>query len=626
MLRLKREILIFIITFFIISSSISVMGLQKQNIKYVIKNSNETKTITIDFTFSNPTVKEFSDYVCVYVQEADFYSIADGVPVLPVKHFYKEFIFGTEIIDVTIEPSSAKTLQINKKISFGKISPRGTDADEEIYNSANIYPSDWATYHTGGGLASGQHKSFISIRIYPVRYDPLDYQIQYINQITITIEYKEPQQSILPENSIKDLLIISPSQFSNLLQPLVDHKNDIGIKTILETTKNIYSTYQGRDEAEKIKYCIKNTIETKGIKYVLIVGGLKGQSYNWALPVRYSHVVPPDEQEYAEERYISDLYFADIYDSKGDFSSWDTNNNDVFSEFTENKKDEMDLYPDIYFGRLACRSIIEVSTVVNKIINYESGKCDEQWFKKLLLVSGDAYDDFEGFNEGELISEEAILRMSDFTSVKLYATKNQDITKDTVKELLDPGCGFAYFCGHGSPLSWSTHFPPDGKEWATGFDTFDIIYLNNKEKLPIVVVGGCHNAQFDVTILNLFRRILDNTLQYGIWAPRCWAWWLTCKIGGGSIATIADAGLGTHGREDTDKNGIADYLEVLDGWLELRFLELSGNEQNNILGENYAETLTGYLHTFLGSNEKMDVKMIQQWQLFGDPSLHIGGI
>jgi hypothetical protein len=32
-----------------------------------------------------------------------------------------------------------------------------------------------------------------------------------------------------------------------------------------------------------------------------------------------------------------------------------------------------------------------------------------------------------------------------------------------------------------------------------------------------------------------------------------------------------------------------------------------------------------YLHTYLNSKDEMDVKMVQQWQLFGDPSLKVGG-
>jgi hypothetical protein len=112
---------------------------------------------------------------------------------------------------------------------------------------------------------------------------------------------------------------------------------------------------------------------------------------------------------------------------------------------------------------------------------------------------------------------------------------------------------------------------------------------------------------------------------YGEWTPNCWGWWLTSKIGGGSIATIANTGLGTHGEGDIDKNEIADYLEVLDGWMELHFLELYGLNKKEYLGENHGQTLTEYLHRFLGDNTKMDTKMVQQWELFGDPILKIGG-
>ena len=122
------------------------------------------------------------------------------------------------------------------------------------------------------------------------------------------------------------------------------------------------------------------------------------------------------------------------------------------------------------------------------------------------------------------------------------------------------------------------------------------------------------------------RYFLPNSrFWYDGWITNCWAWWLTSKTNGGAIATIANTGLGTHGEDDSDYNGIADYLEVLDGWMELRFFELFGMEYQDDLGENHGQTMAEYLHWFLGSEEKMDTKMVQQWQLFGDPSLKIGG-
>jgi len=52
---------------------------------------------------------------------------------------------------------------------------------------------------------------------------------------------------------------------------------------------------------------------------------------------------------------------------------------------------------------------------------------------------------------------------------------------------------------------------------------------------------------------------------------------------------------------------------------------LYGIEHIDILGDIYGRTLTEYMHRFLGNNDKMDVKMVQQWELLGDPSLKIGG-
>jgi hypothetical protein len=48
-------------------------------------------------------------------------------------------------------------------------------------------------------------------------------------------------------------------------------------------------------------------------------------------------------------------------------------------------------------------------------------------------------------------------------------------------------------------------------------------------------------------------------------------------------------------------------------------------EHFDILGQTQQEAITDYLHTFLGAGDEMDIKMVQQWQLFGDPTLKIGG-
>jgi hypothetical protein len=626
---------------FVTSSCIPAFGaqLKEQNKAINVSYGSEIKHIEFDLSFSNPEVVEYGDYWIVRVKETNhnqyvLFDIDPGKPVLPVNISVFELMFGSEIVDIEFEHSPPVIIDIPGPLAFSQASfdtvgtePLRIPWDESIYEGDEPYPSDWVLNRTGGGLSQGEHTTFLTIRVYPVRFFPVEYNLQFISDINVNVSYIEPSEPILEENDIYDLLIIAPLSYKRHIKLLINHKEKFGIKTKFISPLKIYLTTQrGRDNAEKIKYYIKNEIEESGISYVLLFGGRNGQSSRWNIPVRYSRVVPPDEQEYPEQSFISDLYFADIFDGEGNFSSWDSNNDNVFSQWNGTFREEMDLYPDVYLGRLACRYVFEVKTMVKKIINYEKEPSDEGWFKNLILVAGDSYKDNEslnnvGVNEGEEISEKAITLMPDFNPVKVYAREGQDINRQTVNAAMDQGAGFAYFCGHGSAGSWSTHFPPDGKNWTTGYNVKDMIFLKNREKLPIAVVGGCHNGQFDVTLLNL----LNPNAGYYSWLPKCWSWWLTSKIGGGAIATIANTGLGTHGDGDMDNNSIPDYLEILDGWLELRFLELYGSEDKDILGENHADALTGYLLKFRGDDAMMDVKMVQQWQLFGDPSLKIGG-
>ena len=66
--------------------------------------------------------------------------------------------------------------------------------------------------------------------------------------------------------------------------------------------------------------------------------------------------------------------------------------------------------------------------------------------------------------------------------------------------------------------------------------------INNGHKQPIILVGGCHNSQYNVSLSNIFRDIKEYGLKnylfsrvyYMEWIPKCWSWWLTSKEDGGA--------------------------------------------------------------------------------------------
>jgi hypothetical protein len=439
-----------------------------------------------------------------------------------------------------------------------------------------------------------------------------------------------------------DMVIIAPKKFSSNLQKLIDFKNSHGINTTLKTTEDIYKEYNGTDKPEQIKYFIKDALDTWNITYVLLVGGMKSYvfgaaqddanqgSKSWYVPVRYSNL-----DDGYEKGYISDLYYADIYDSEGNFSSWDSNHNGIFGEWTMTKKDIIDLKPDVYVGRLACRNKLEVKIMVDKIIKYESTPADPSWFKKMVVVGGEFWDDVgTNYIEGELMCDKALSYMPGFNPVKIYASNKESgglvpTTKDIVSTV-SKGCGFLFFAGFANPYSWNTHWPGDfnASNWTGGIQCFNFPKLKNKEKLPICIAGGNQLSQFNVTILGTLK---DPTGMhtYGIPLPECWSWWLTRKIGGGSIATISDTGatygnMGETGDLNHDGVNEPDCIESLSGYRFTQFFKIY-NESHAPLGVVFGETIKQYLDTFPGMYNQNDCKTVEEWVLLGDPSLQIGG-
>ena len=454
-----------------------------------------------------------------------------------------------------------------------------------------------------------------------------------------------------------DLLILTPARFIVPLERLAIHKNIHDVKTKIVTLKEIYQNkyfkVDGRDDPEKIKYFIKNSIEEWNITYVLLVGGLKpvlfarpmdtpsSGSKFWYFPVRYCKLAYYSNVE--PENYVTDLYYADIYDSEGNFSSWDTNNNGIFGEreaFTI--VDEMDLKPDVYIGRLPCRNIFEVKTVVNKIIRYEnSWSYHIDWFKRVVVIGGDTQPNNLPYYEGEIEGLKVLEYMKDFMkgfeAVKLF-TSDGSLTswKDTIKAF-NRGCGFVYISGHGNPEGICTSTPQKINGSLNILLTRHINLLSNKNMLPICLISGCHVSKFDVSFLNMLNGFIeykkdffeyDSYRPYGgnsvdkTWVPECISWVLTRKKTGGSIATIGST---CFAYSQMDNYSASDAC----GWLYTHFFELYAKNYNDILGVLWGDTINDYVSKLTDSDEflggKSDIKNVQGFVLFGDPSLRIGG-
>ena len=650
-----KSITIFSLCLLIISSFqayASIDDVQKISEQIVLRDLKIIEDETYSFVqFTSPT---------------DFLEI-EGKPVLPQITRTFKIPFGSKITSVDIAFSDGQTVKLNLPLQPGPIPvPLNTIniqkdiPTESLYESLSVYPETQFQYFTSAGRINDMPMIFLTIFCYPVRYDTDQHILLYYTNIDLKIEYEPPEKQYSYPDEY-DMVIITPEIFSSDLQPLIDHKNDVGIKTFLKTTEEIYNQYSGVDKPEQIKYFIKDALDTYGIEFVLLVGGLNSiitatprddrnqGTEDWYLPVRYANVMTSHDPG-----LISDLYYADIYDAEGNFSSWDPNNDGIFASYKssfDRDKDEIDLVPELAVGRLACRSIDEVNTVVNKIITYETTAYGSDWVKNFVLIGGDTFDESDGYVEGEIETQKSFdyVEGKGYNPIRIWAS-NRDTgglvpeSEDIVSSISN-GAGLVHFAGHGSPELWNTHWvggPFDRSERAEGIWWYHMLQMKNVDKQPIVVIGGCHNSQFNVTLTTFIdywiNKIYETTgieafkrFEGSVYTPipECFGWFFV-RNEGGAIATIGNTGTGigsTGNLGDRDGDGVddPDFLEKYCGYLETLYFKSIGVNNVEYAGTAWQDAITMYLSVYPGMKDQTDAKSVEQWVLLGDPSLKIGG-
>ena len=139
--------------------------------------------------------------------------------------------------------------------------------------------------------------------------------------------------------------------------------------------------------------------------------------------------------------------------------------------------------------------------------------------------------------------------------------------------------------------------------------------LRNRDKLPVIVVGGCHNTQFNVTMSNFIKDLLHYKLRYfhlpeeddpflgpywkNEWVPRDWSSWQVLRKNGGSIGTIGNSGYGW--------GYINQYcLEGLGGWIGSRFFDAYVNQSKGTLGEAHDQAISDYINIVGGAIQAME--------------------
>lgn len=621
-LKQKKSIITFLLIFllcsgFIFTPSISALSSEKNG---TVEVMSET------VYFSQIIIEESNNQIKINLPEANSWTVKPNDLKLPTVAKIYEFPIGTEIIDISVESGNMHTFLAEKTIEtvplFHDINSKITLGDNNKMEPLSSY-----TFHTGVGLnKENKNVLFLTLTIHPIQYDRESNNILQMESATIEIKYNLIQKSLISAenaNETYDIVVITPQSYKSLLYPYVQHKNQYGLNVYIQTLDNIYSSFQGRDDAEKIKYFVKYAVEEWNTLYVLLIGDKK------SCPIRATDAYP--WEGYHGNGILSDLYYSDLYDSSFEFCSWDGNQNNIFGEIdyqgfppeADDDMDNVDLYADVHIGRIPCRTSEELSTVLNKIITYETVTYNQIWFQKIILMGGDTFPLTKMsppfVYEGEITNIKVGQQLPEFEQVRLWAS-TRNLHAWTFNREISKGAGFVSYAGHGFEHGWGTYRPNaiiDGN-LIFYYSPF-LNALSNGHKLPIVFFDACLTAKLDFNITDLvgyyglkaqlIGRLLGGFTADDYFDP--FAWSMLKLEGGGCVANV---GATRPAYTYVDKDGV--YAGA--GYLDVHFFK--AYEEGVTAGEMLTSAQRDYLN-----NVGLDYFTIEEYMLLGDPSLMVGG-
>jgi hypothetical protein len=312
------------------------------------------------------------------------------------------------------------------------------------------------------------------------------------------------------------LLIIAPAEFMPALQPLVQHKNQIGMPAFAVTISSLTPTFQGADDPETIKQAIRYAHENLSTKYVMLVGDA-----HW-FPVRFyflHNLTGHDFSAWAQagitvcsplgDWFASDLYYANLYHhigpahAPGPFDNWDATGNGLYNEVDWNwdspqsklnpNPDNVDGYPDMAVGRVPAHSAADVTVYVNKVIAYESDPARRfTSARAFTFVNDKQYDGGHLDWVDPAMTKNTGLMAGGLVSARFLFVENQGgnpppgWTNASPVDVANAATqsDWVSYIGHGSTESWEE------------FNESNVTQTANSNAWPVVFAIGCSTGGF----------------------------------------------------------------------------------------------------------------------------------
>ncbi|MBC8382440.1 MAG: hypothetical protein H8E22_01215, partial [Candidatus Cloacimonetes bacterium] len=348
------------------------------------------------------------------------------------------------------------------------------EKDMDFYKRDEWYPKE--VVKIGSPVIMRGYR-FCQISLAPVQYNPAKNMIRILKNV----DAKFSLDASISDNPLKDTksrpsssfskivsehvygaqksgindngsyLIITPDDCVSTLQSLVQWKRKLGHEVTLTPLSEI--------GASPDNYDIKNYIQNAYLswdappEFVILVGDVTG---NYILPSFYV---------------------------QGSLTPYDV------TDHTYTLLDGTDYFPDIFIGRISIQSLMDLTTIISKIINYESMLIPGDWYDEALMIS--CIDPEYGMYTHFITKLNILNKLYDFGFDQVDTfTYPMNVGIPQLIDMIDGGYSLINFRGFGSPEYWSNSY---------GYhllNSWDIPSLNNGFMLPMLTSMTCGGGDF----------------------------------------------------------------------------------------------------------------------------------
>lgn len=444
-----------------------------QKIAYTVLSSDENGlTVKIDMPAYTTSPVQINGQTYQKLQLQGAYALTElGVPEL--------LLSGNSLIipensqpTVSVLSADYDVIDNFRLIPSKGVIKRNTNPDDVPYQFGALYQQDAYQFENPVRLSETFYmRDFhgVTMNVFPFDYNPVQKSLKVYHSLTVRVNFNAPytaqraRKNCAEFNEVYqnfflnyernryttiveagEILIITPAQFVNAMQPYVNWKIRNGYPTTMVTLEEVGNSNTA------VKNYITSFYNEHNLAFVVIVGD--GNLFPY----------------FTKDGEVSDNFYTEI-----------VGNDEV---------------PDIILGKISAENATHVTIQVNKFIQYEENPAQTSHLATFLgIASSEGPGEDDEYDYEHIRNIDNKLQAFTYTSGYELFDGNQggldasgNPSASDVSTAVNAGVGIITYCGHGDVTLWGT----------TYFSNSNINSLTNYHKLPFIISTACLNGSY----------------------------------------------------------------------------------------------------------------------------------